>query len=172
MSSHCYVGVTEPDHPHLAHARFVLCDGHPSVILPSLAAIWAGPARYDTRALVTAILACDWEYLDPDMTAATHSAFTGQLPVPGVGMTLASTCTDETVDTPEPVTVFPLCHSRHLDVEWIYLVDPDTATVAVHTDDGSLVARYPLSGCLPRPAAANRRMGELRRTAAAAGTPR
>ncbi|MFF4810003.1 hypothetical protein ACFY03_17490 [Micromonospora chersina] len=78
MSSHCYVGVTEPNHPRLAHARFVLCDGHPSVILPSLAAIWARHARYDTRALVTAILACDWEYLDPDITGATRSPFAGQ----------------------------------------------------------------------------------------------
>ncbi|MGR6319971.1 hypothetical protein Q2K19_26030 [Micromonospora soli] len=172
MSSHCYVGITEPDQPRLAHARFVLCDGHPSAILPSLAATWARHAHYDTRALVTAVLACDWEYLDPDMTAATRSAVAGQLPVPGVGMTLASTCADGAVDVLEPVTVFPLSHSRHLDVEWIYLLDPDTATVAVHTDDGSLIARYPLSGCLPRPAAANRCMGELRRTAAAAGVPR
>ncbi|MET8837554.1 hypothetical protein ABZV78_27075 [Micromonospora sp. NPDC004540] len=172
MSSHCYVGITEPDHPRLAQARFVLCDGHPSAMLPSLAAIWARHAHYDTRALVTAILACDWQYLDPDITAATHSPFAGQHPMPGVGMTLASTCTDETVDAPEPVTVFPLSHARHLDVEWLYLLDPDTATVAVHTDDGSLVARYPLSGCLPRPAAANRCMAELGRTAAAAGVPR
>lgn len=172
MSSHCYVGVTEPDRSHLAHARFVRCDGHPSVILPSLAAIWAGLAHYDTRALVTAILACDWEYLDPDITAATPSPFAGQLPAPGVGMPLASTCTDGTVDSPEPVTVFPLSHARHLDVEWIYLLDPDTATVAAHTDDGSLVARYPLSGCLPRPAAANRCLSEPGRTAAAAGAPR
>ncbi|MET7970889.1 hypothetical protein [Micromonospora sp. NPDC005305] len=172
MSSHCYVGVTEPDRPHLARARFVLCDGHPSVILPSLAAIWAGPAHYDTRALVTAILACDWEYLDPDITAATRSPFAGQHPVPGVGMILASTCADATVDVLEPLTVFPLSHAGHLDVEWIYLLDPDTATVAVYTDDGSRVARYPLSGCLPRSAAANRRMAELGGTAAAAGAPR
>ncbi|MEU5529377.1 hypothetical protein ABZ744_20820 [Micromonospora chersina] len=174
MSSHCYVGVTESDRPRLAHARFVLCDGHPSVILPSLAAIWAGHAHYDTRALVTAILACDWEYLDPDMTAATRSSFAGQFPVPGVGMTLASTSTstDGTVDSPEPVTVFPLSHARHLDVDWIYLLDPGAATVAVYTDDGSLAARYPLSGCLPRPAVANRCMGGLGRTTAAAGAPR
>ncbi|MFF4893394.1 hypothetical protein [Micromonospora chersina] len=171
MSSHCYVGITEPDHPRLAHARFVLCDGHPSAMLPSLATIWAGHARYDTRALVTAILACDWQYLHPDITAATPSGLAGQHPVPGVGMTLASTCADGTVDVLEPLTVFPLSHARHLDVEWIYLLDPDTATVAVHTDDGSPVARYPLSGCLPRPAAANRCMGELGRTTAA-GAPR
>ncbi|MFI2651806.1 hypothetical protein [Micromonospora fulviviridis] len=171
MSSHCYVGVTEPDRPRLAHARFVLVGGHPSVILPSLAVIWARHAHYDTRALVTAILACDWAYLDPDITAATRSAFAGQHPVPGVGMALFSTRTDGTVDAPEPVTVFPLSHARHLDVEWIYLLEPDTATVVVHTDDGSRVARYPLSGCLPRPAA-NRCMAGPDRTAAATGAPR
>ncbi|MFG3302917.1 hypothetical protein [Micromonospora chersina] len=172
MSSHCYLGVTEPDRPRLAHARFVLCDGHPSAILPTLAAIWAGHAHYDTRALITAILACDWEYLDPDITAATHSGFAGQHTVPGVGMTLALTCADGTVDVLEPLTLFPLSHAQHLDIAWIYLLDPDTATVAVHTDDGSLVACYPLSGCLPRPAAANRCMAEPGRTAATAGAAR
>ncbi|MFC0030153.1 hypothetical protein ACFFMM_11545 [Micromonospora chaiyaphumensis] len=171
MSSHCYVGVTEPHRPRLAHARFVLCGGHPSAVLPTLAAIWARHAHYNTRALVTAILASDWEYLDQDITAAAHSAFTGKHPVPGVGMALASICAGGTVDAPESVTVFPLSHARHLDVEWIYLLDPDSATVAMHADDGSLVARYPLSGCLPRPAAANRCMAELGGTAAA-GAPR
>lgn len=172
MSSHCYVGVTESDRPRLAHARFVLCDGHPSALLPTLAAIWAGHAHYDTRSLVTAILACDWECLDPDITAATPSGLAGGHPVPGVGVALTSTRTGGTVDSPEPVTVFPLSHAQHLDVDRIYLLEPDTATVAVHADDGSRVACYPLSGCVPRPAAANRCMGELGRTAAAVGAPR
>ncbi|MFG1952454.1 hypothetical protein [Micromonospora sp. NPDC048830] len=142
MSTHCYIGATSPDNPHLVHARFVLFDGHPAVVLPTLAAIWDGHVDHDTAALITAILAHDWEYLDPDITATTRSAFPGQRPVPGVGMTLASEA-----EPSEPVTVFPLCHARHLDTEWIYLVEADTATIAVYSSDGTSVATYPLATC-------------------------
>jgi hypothetical protein len=149
VSSHCYVGATDPNDPHLVHARFVLVDGHPNVVLPTVAGIWAGHARYDTRALVTAVLAHDWEYLDPDATPATVSGFAGHHPVPGVGMPLAAA--GGAVGAPEPVTVFSLCHARHLDAGWIYLIDAATAMVAVHADDGDLVGRYPLADCLPSP---------------------
>ncbi|WP_433281742.1 hypothetical protein [Micromonospora sp. CA-244673] len=147
MSTHCFVGTTDVANPHLVHARFVLLDGYPTVVVPALAAIWAGHARRDAHALSTTILASDWEYLDPAITATTESGFAGQRPVPGVGMTLAST-TDGAIDAAEPVTVFPLSHARHLDAEWIYLIDPLTAEVAVHTDDGQHLARYRLAGCL------------------------
>ncbi|MEU8299717.1 hypothetical protein AB0C04_20890 [Micromonospora sp. NPDC048909] len=150
VSTHCYIGVITPDNPRLVHARFVLFDCQPSVVLPTLAAIWAGHARYDTPALITAILAGDWEYLDPDITATTGSGIARQHPVPGVGMTLAC-INDGTVDGEEPVTVFPLCHAAHLDAEWIYLVEAGTATIGVHTGDGSRVASYQLSDCLPPP---------------------
>ncbi|MEU5726850.1 hypothetical protein ABZ783_34240 [Micromonospora sp. NPDC047738] len=149
MSTHCFIGTTDSAKPHLVHARFVLFDGHPGVVVPTLAAIWVGHARRDAEALNTAILASDWEYLDPATTAATGSGFGGQRPVPGVGMTLAST-TDGAIEAPEPVTVFPLSQARHLDAEWIYLIDPLTATVAVHTDDGQHLARYRLAGCLSK----------------------
>ncbi|MEV0811347.1 hypothetical protein [Micromonospora sp. NPDC050200] len=166
MSTHCYVGATDPDNPHLVHARFVLFDGHPGVVLPALAAIWAGQAHRDTRALITAILAHDWEYLDPDATATTRSGFAGQRPVPDVGMTLASE-----VDPPEPVTVFPLCHAGHLDADWIYLIEADTTAIGVHTGDGSRVATYPLTGCL-LPATAHRRPPQPCGVLPAAGAPR
>ncbi|WP_435124410.1 hypothetical protein [Micromonospora tulbaghiae] len=155
MNTHCYVGATDPDRPHLVHARSVLVNGHPSVVLPALAAIWAGNA-YDTRALITAILAYDWQYLDPDITATV--GYAGRRPVPGVGITLAATAGGGAIDAPEPVTVFPLCHAAHLDVDWIYLIETATATIAVHTDDGTGVRRYPLAGCLPPLAAADRRI--------------
>ncbi len=143
MGTHCYIGATSPDNPHLVHARFVLFDGHPAVVLPTLAAVWARHAHHDTAALTTTILAHDWEYLDPDITATTPSPFAGQRPVPGVGMTLASE-----VEPPEPVTVFPLCHAGYLDAGWIYLIDAGTATIAVHTGDGACVATYHLVHCL------------------------
>lgn len=161
MSTHCFVGTIDPASPHLVHARFVLFDGHPAVVVPTLAAIWAGHAHRDTRALVAAVLGCDWEYLDPATMTRTVSGFAGQHPVPGVGMPLAST--SGTVDAPEPVTVFPLCQARHLDVESIYLLDPATDTVAVHSDDGDRLARYRLDECLsPAAAAASARSVDIR----------
>ncbi|MFI7523800.1 hypothetical protein [Micromonospora globbae] len=142
VNTHCYIGATRPENPHLVHARFVL-DGYPAVVLPALAAIWAGHTHHDTTALIAAILAHDWEYLDPDITATTLSPFAGQRPVPGVGMTLASE-----VNPPEQVTAFPLCHAGHLDAEWIYLIEAN-GTVAVHSGDGIHVATCPLDDCLP-----------------------
>lgn len=148
MNSHCYVGTTDPAHPHVVHARFVLVDGHPAAVVPTLARIWAHHARRNAAALAAAVLAHDWEYLDPSITAATTSAFGGQQPVPGVGMTLA-TGSGGVVEPGEPVSVFPLSQATHLDAGWIYLIDPATATVTVHTDDGDPIARYRLDACAP-----------------------
>ncbi|MEU7171510.1 MULTISPECIES: hypothetical protein [Micromonospora] len=147
MSTSCFIGATSADAPHLVHARYVLFDGHPTVVLPTLAAIWSRHAHHDTAALISAVLAHDWEHLDPDTTAATASGFAGQQPVPGVGMTLASS-TDGVIDAPEPVTVFPLCHAGHLDVEWVYLIGAGTSTIGVHTSDGTRIATYQLISCL------------------------
>ncbi|MDZ5446767.1 hypothetical protein U2F26_29265 [Micromonospora sp. 4G57] len=146
MSTRCYVGTSNPANAHLVHARFVLFDGHPAAVVPTLARIWAGHAHHDTRALATAVLAHDWEYLDDAITADTSPAFAWQRPVPGVGMTLATT-TAGVIDPPEPVSVFPLCQAAHLDAEWIYLIDPATATVTVHTDGGEPVSAYRLETC-------------------------
>ncbi|MCX5122004.1 hypothetical protein OG992_33105 [Micromonospora sp. NBC_00362] len=151
MSTSCYIGDADPDNPHVVRARFVLADGHPGVMLPTLAAIWAGHARHDTRALITAILARDWEHLDPAITAAACGA-RGRRPVLGVGMPLTrTTTTGGVVDAPEPLTVFPLCHAGHLDAERIYLIEADTTMIAVHTGDGTRLGAYPLTACLPSP---------------------
>ncbi|MFC4148034.1 hypothetical protein ACFO0M_17400 [Micromonospora mangrovi] len=143
MNSHCYIGAANPHRAQLVHARFLLDGGHPAVVLPMLAAIWAGHARRDTRALVTAILACDWHHLDPHPTPTAGVG--GQQPVPGVGMPLAPL----PFDVPEPVSVFPLCHAGHLDAAWIYLIEQDTDTIRVYTEDGMCAGAYPLAGCLP-----------------------
>ncbi|RQW94178.1 hypothetical protein [Micromonospora globispora] len=154
MSAHCYVGTTDPTNPHVVHARFVLFDGHPAAVVPTLARIWAHHGRRDAVALAAAVLAHDWEYLDPGITAATTCAFAGQQPVPGVGMTLATN--RGVVEPAEPVSVFPLCQATHLDAEWIYLIDPATATVTVHTDDGDPIARYRLDARTPHATAHDR----------------
>ncbi|MGS2618064.1 hypothetical protein ACVCAH_26595 [Micromonospora sp. LZ34] len=143
MSTRCYIGIPDPARPHLVHARFVLGDGHPAAIVPTLARIWAGHARHDTAVLITAVLAHDWAYLDDTITATSRTD--GAPPIPGVGVPLAST--GGVAGPPEPVTVFPLRHAAHLDVGWIYLIDPATAHVAVHSDDGDRLARYGLDAC-------------------------
>ncbi|MBM0273981.1 hypothetical protein [Micromonospora tarensis] len=161
MSTTCCIGAIDPDNSTLVRARIVHYDGYPSNVLPTLAAIWAAHAHQDTAALITTILANDWEQLDEDTTASTSSNFAGQKPVPGVGITLASASDGVTVDPPEPVTVFPLCHAGHLDVEWIYLIDAAADTIVVHTGDGTRVSVYPLVTCLSTDGAgaAERRRG-------------
>ncbi|WP_196255725.1 hypothetical protein [Micromonospora sp. WMMC415] len=149
MDTHCLVGITDPENPHLVRARFVVVDGHPSLVVPALAGIWARHAGCDTRALAAAILACDWEYLDPTITT-TASDLDQQHPVPGVGMPLPGS------GPAEPVTVFPLCQAGHLDVQWIYLIGPAAGTVAVHSDDGQPVACYRLDQCVSPPAGSPR----------------
>ncbi|MEH0933981.1 hypothetical protein [Micromonospora psammae] len=146
MHAHCYVGAADPDNPHLVRARVVLVNGYPGAVVPTLSRIWAGHAHRDTGALVTAMLAHDWEYLDDTITADTTCALPGQHPVVGVGMALSSTAASS-IDAPEPVTVFPLCQAAHLDAVWVYLIDCETATVAVHGDDGAPFGRYDLDAC-------------------------
>ncbi|WP_019901948.1 hypothetical protein [Salinispora arenicola] len=169
MSTPCYLGATSPDSPHLVHARYVHFDGHPAVVLPTLAAIWARHAQHDAAALISAVLAHDWDHLDPDTIATTASAFAGPQAVPGVGTTVAST-TDGVVDAPEPVTVFPLCHAGHLDVEWVYLIETDAARIGVHTSDGTRIATYHLTTCLDR--ASSGRGERACGSRSAAGAPR
>ncbi|WP_346535513.1 hypothetical protein [Micromonospora sp. DPT] len=141
MTSRCYVGATDPHRPHIVRARFVLFDGYPTAVIPALAGIWAGHAHRDTHALVAAVLAHDWEYLDP----TTSSEGPGR--VPDVGVPLAGP--DGLAAAPEPVTVFPLSQAVHLDVPWIYLIDTDTHSVAVYTGDGEAAGRYHLDACVP-----------------------
>ncbi|MET7968768.1 hypothetical protein [Micromonospora sp. NPDC005305] len=140
----CYIGTADIHRPHLVHARFVLFNGHPAAVIPALATIWASQARHDTAALITTVLAHDWAYLDPTITAAPTHGPAGQYPVCGVGVTLASTTADGVVEEPEPVAVFPLSQAAHLDGLWIYLIEPTADRVSVHTDDGEPVARYHL----------------------------
>jgi hypothetical protein len=155
MSTSCYVGTADTSHPHLVRARFVLLDGYPHVIVPTLSQIWARHAGGDSTALIEAILAHDWEYLDADIdadiTAHATSGFAGHHPATGIGMTLAATSPEGSLGEPDPVCVFPLSQAGELDVGWIYLIEPATATVTVHTADGEPAGGYHLAH-LPAPA--------------------
>jgi hypothetical protein len=143
MSTHCYVGTIDTN--HLVRARYVHSDGSPCYIVPTLGQIWYRHAQQDTTVLIDAVLAHDWDWFDPDTTADTVPVFDGARPVPGVGMTLAAVRPDGTPAESEPVSVFPLTQAGHFDASWIYLIDPATATVTVHTADGEPVAQHNLA---------------------------
>jgi hypothetical protein len=155
VSTHSYLGTRDTDRPHLVRARYLHSDGHPSLTLPALRTLWERAAGRDTTRLITALLAHDWDYLDPTITDTAASAFAGQHPIAGIGMTLAVTGPGGTVLPAEPVTVFPLTAAGALDAEWIYLLDPVRDTVAVHPADAEPVAVVPLHsdgvavGCPP-----------------------
>ncbi|QOC89706.1 hypothetical protein [Micromonospora craniellae] len=132
MGTPCYVGAADPARPTIVRARYVHFDGYPSSLFPQLRGIWATTTRRDTSALIDAVLAHDWDYLGPDVTADTRPVFSGQRPIAGVGMTLDDT-------TPEPLTVFPLTRAVDLVASWIYVINPADDTVTVHNGDGEPV---------------------------------
>ena len=107
-------------------------------MVDALRRIWATTAGSDTTSLITKVLAYDWDRLDPAITPATQSGRPDRLAVSGVGIAL-------TDDEPEPPCAFPLSQARLLDVDWIYLLDPDADTVTIHTDDGDPVGAHPLA---------------------------
>ncbi len=145
MSTHSYIGTRDTVSPHVVRARYVHSDGHPAVMIPTVRALWARAAGRDTTRLIAALLADDWDYLDPATTDTTRSPFAGQHPIAGIGMTLAATSADGTVLPPEQQTVFPLTAAGALDAEWIYLLDHISDTVAVHTADAEPITILPLA---------------------------
>ena len=145
MSTHSYIGIRDTDRPHLVRARYVHSDGHPDVMIPTLRALWARAADRDTTRLITLLLAGDWDYLDPAITDSARSPFAGQHPIAGIGMTLAATSAEGTVLPSDPETVFPLTAAAALDAEWIYLLNPVSDTVAVHTADTEPITILPLA---------------------------
>ncbi|ROO52841.1 hypothetical protein EDC02_7785 [Micromonospora sp. Llam0] len=136
MGTPCYVGAADPARPTIVRARYVHFDGNPSSVIPQLRGIWATTTRRDTRALIDAVLAHDWDYLGPDL-APDPRPVTGQHHVAGVGMTLDDT-------DPEPLTVFPLSRAVDLVATWIYVINPVDDTVTVHSGDGEPVGVHHL----------------------------
>ncbi|MBG0568232.1 hypothetical protein I4J89_43085 [Actinoplanes sp. NEAU-A11] len=147
MSTHNYVGIHDPDQPGQVRLRYVHSDGYPHYMIPTLRKIWAGAAAGDTPRLATLLLAHDWDYLDPETTDDSTSTppLAGEQLIPGVGMTLAATGGDGQVLPPEPVTVVALTATGDLDAHWIYLIDPGTDTLTVHTSGGDAVGTEPLA---------------------------
>ncbi|MGI5214828.1 hypothetical protein [Plantactinospora sp. CA-290183] len=140
MGTPCYVGFTDPDRPETVHARFVQFDGNPGSLIPQLRGIWTTTASRDTKALIDAVLAHDWEYLAPDISPSCvpgPAGFSGQRPIAGVGMTLGDV-------GPQSLTLFTLDRTIDLGASWIYLINAADNNVAVHSGSGELVGVHSL----------------------------
>lgn len=146
MSTRSYVGIHDPAQPGQVRLRYVHSDGNPGHMIPTLRTIWAKTAERDTNWLATRLLAYDWDYLDPDTTESSEPPFNGEQLIPGVGMPLASYDIAAQVPLPpEPVIVVALAATGDLDAQWIYLLDPGTDTITVHTPGGDVVGTEPLA---------------------------
>ncbi|XVV10903.1 hypothetical protein ACQP2X_39605 [Actinoplanes sp. CA-131856] len=146
MSTYSYVGVHDPDQPGHVRLRYVHSGVNRWFMIATLRTIWANAAAGDTHRLATMLLAYDWDYLDPAVTDSSTPAFAGGQLIAGVGRTLAAGTAGGLPLLPhQPVTVVALAATAHLDAQWIYLLDPGTDTLTVHTSGGDLVSREPLA---------------------------
>lgn len=119
-------------------ARRVEQHADPDQVVAALRHMWRHTFTGDTTAMLTTLIATDWCYLRPELTAAPHPAAPGQCAVVGVGVTSHA-------PRRQPVN-FCLTEAADVAVDWIYLLDPCTATIAVHTGAGQPAATYPLAG--------------------------
>jgi hypothetical protein len=127
VSTHCLVGTIDPADPATARVRHVHSDGQPAYILPALDQIWSATCGHDTTALIEALLAHHWSSLGADVTADTAVTFTGEQPVPGVGMA-------SEFDTGSQVELLPVT-GRFDHVQWVFLIDPAQATITAYDPD-------------------------------------
>jgi hypothetical protein len=94
MGTRGHVGAVEPD--GAVSIRYVHSDATLDYLPYAVARIWWATFKQDTDKTVKALLAQDWDYLDPS-TTAEREAWNGCRPVPGVGMAILGTL------TPSPV---------------------------------------------------------------------
>jgi hypothetical protein len=127
VSTRCLVGTIDPADPATARVRYIHSDGNPTYILPALEQIWSATCGHDTTALIEAVLAHQWSYLGADITSGTPISFTGEQPVPGVGMA-------SEFDTGTQVELLPL-DGRFDHISWVYLIDPAQATITAYDPD-------------------------------------
>jgi hypothetical protein len=127
VSTRCLVGALNADDPDTVSVRYVHSDGYPDYMLYTLDQIWSTTCARDTAKLVEALLAHQWSYLGADVTADTAASFTGEQPVPGVGMV-------SEFDADSHIEHIAL-HARFDHVSWVYLIDPTHHTVRVYDPD-------------------------------------
>ncbi|MCW6007694.1 hypothetical protein K1W54_24550 [Micromonospora sp. CPCC 205371] len=114
----------------------------PDNVVATLQRMWRDTFAGNTSAMLAALLAIDWQYLHAGTAAGHRPAAAAKHAVAGVGgIGMASTRHRRR----QPVN-FCLTEAGDLDVDWIYLIDPVTDTVAVHTGDGRPDALHRLAG--------------------------
>ena len=124
MSTPTIIGVAIPGGTYAA--RWLHWGGAPEQLIPTLRTIWQDTYACDTAALVEALQACDWVELDP-APGRRRGQRTIRV-VPGVGY--ASTTAVTTLGQ-EPSTG-SLTGEAAADLQWLYLIDPDTHAVTVY----------------------------------------
>jgi hypothetical protein len=117
MGCRTLIGVTEPGGAYTA--RWLHWGDQPDRLIPVLRRIWRDTFATDTASLVAALLARDWSALDP-APRRSRTAVT----VPGIGYA-------------SPGDTASLRQGRLTgevgpDLEWLYLVDVATDTIAVY----------------------------------------
>jgi hypothetical protein len=113
------IGATAPDGGYTA--RYLHWSDHPDRLIPVLRQIWTDTFDYDTARMVEALLARDWSSL----SAQPRSSVFPALVVPGVGQESPG----GTSSRPYRGQVSTVDSG---DMEWLYLIDCDTDTIAVY----------------------------------------
>jgi hypothetical protein len=113
------IGATAPDVGYTA--RYLHWSDHPDRLIPVVRQIWTDTFDRDAVRVVAALLARDWSSLSAQLSSTVFPA----LMVPGVGRESPGGTSRQpyrgriaTVDTG--------------DMEWLYLIDCDTDTIAVY----------------------------------------
>ncbi|HZN71332.1 MAG TPA: hypothetical protein VFC00_06565 [Micromonosporaceae bacterium] len=138
MSTRCYVGVLDAD-GRTYHARYVHFDGGPDTMPFLLAAVWWHTFGRDGAATGRALLAHDWETVEPDITDRTARTFAGYRPVPGVGIAFPPEDSQ-----PHPVTGTIAEPTPATPIQWMYLIDlarPDTLLTFTNSGRWTLTGR-------------------------------
>lgn len=127
MGTRGHIGHARPDDPTTLLLRYVHSDASASDLLVALQDIHHRTFAGDITAMLNAVMAHDWVYLDAD-TTAHDTAMTGDEPVPGVGMALPTNLTDGTVTVPTDKV-------GDLDSTCVCLIDADARTITALIGD-------------------------------------
>jgi hypothetical protein len=119
-------------------ARHIELGATPQQIVAGLRHMWCTTFAGNTSAMLTALITTDWRHLHAEITSGHRRSASGEHAVADVDMTRAVPAGQQPVS-------FCLTDAADLAVDWIYLIDPVTATVAVHTGDGQPAATHTLA---------------------------
>lgn len=119
MGHPALIGATAPDGGYTA--RYLHWSDHPDRLIPVLRQIWTDTFDTNTSRMVAALLAHDWSSLSAQPSSAVFPA----LVVPGVGQESPG----GTRRTPYSGRIATVDSG---DMEWLYLIDTDTATITVY----------------------------------------